>query len=110
MLFLLLPSLYPIFGRVNSVGGVANAFTERLHFGNMRAIFSCYDNLVKNSMGVIQMRTYKFLFETKSKQWIETIKANNMFEAATKAKNLALMKSKELAGQIYFSFHHVRSV
>lgn len=56
------------------------------------------------------MRTYKFLFETKSKQWIETVKANNMLDAATKAKNLAVQKSKELAAQIYFSFHHVRSV
>ncbi|WP_019120346.1 hypothetical protein [Brevibacillus massiliensis] len=56
------------------------------------------------------MRTYKFLFETKSKQWIETIKANSMFDAASKARELAISKSQALAARIQFSFYHIKAV
>ncbi|WP_176560419.1 hypothetical protein [Brevibacillus dissolubilis] len=56
------------------------------------------------------MRTYVFLFETATKKWLETVTANSMFEAATKAKNIAVDKSKELASKIQFSFYRVQAL
>jgi len=52
------------------------------------------------------MYTYTFLFQTKTKQWQETVEANGMFDAARKAKTLAADKAKALSTRIQFSFHH----
>ncbi len=54
------------------------------------------------------MYTYTFLFQTKTRQWEETVEANGMFDAARKAKSLAVNKSKDLSTNIQFSFHHKR--
>ena len=56
------------------------------------------------------MRTYTFLFETKTKKWEERVEANSMLDAARKAKELAVMKSNTLATRIMFSFYHGRAV
>ncbi|WP_258420189.1 hypothetical protein [Brevibacillus laterosporus] len=56
------------------------------------------------------MRTYTFLFETKTNRWEERVEANSMLDAARKAKVLAIEKSKALATKIMFSFYHVRAV
>ncbi|MCR8937933.1 hypothetical protein O0555_11290 [Brevibacillus laterosporus] len=56
------------------------------------------------------MRTYTFLFETKTNKWEERVEANSMLDAARKAKELAIEKSKALATKIMFSFYHVRAV